>query len=97
MAKMRTIAIILTSILFFGLTFFGAFDKPVAYTQRTVSYTVKNGDTGHEIAYKFMGKQDKYDDVREFWFYISKDSNLDRQVPLQVGQELTINLYTSRR
>lgn len=79
--------------LFACLLLYCLWTPTVAYSVQTIEYEVGAGETGHQIAYKFMDRQDKYDDVREFWFYIEKDSNLNRKEPLQVGQKLTINLY----
>lgn len=67
------------------------------YETKTVKYTVGSGESLWVVAKQYHGQQDKYADIREFIWHIQEDSKLDKRVPLQVGDELTIKLHKERR
>lgn len=75
----------------------GGVFKPTEYTTETVKYTIGSGETLWLVAKQYHGQQDKYADIREFIWHIQEDSKLDKRVPLQVGDELTIKLHKERR
>lgn len=64
-----------------------------SYKQTLVAYTVREGQTLWEITGRYMDKQDKYRDCREFMDDITSYNNLNGVKWLQVGQQIIIPLY----
>lgn len=92
--KVAVIAFLLTFCLIYG---YQKITEP-DYQQRSVQYTVENGDTLWQIAEQYMPRQNKYKDVRGLLYEIQQVNRIDDKNArwLSPGRTLVIPLEVEK-